>query len=110
MPAFSFLLVDHVRLIQFRISFKCAPGLGSEERADEVGEIPAGPSILEQNQERHSQRRHDELHEDVQRNAEHMSISFTKCARRFISAANASTRIRSSNSRPRNVTLVWRLR
>jgi hypothetical protein len=38
------------------------------------------------------------------------AVSLTKCARRFISAASASTRIRSSNSRPRNVTRVSRLR
>src|ERR1700739_1243062 len=75
MPAFSFLLVDHVRLSQFRISLKCAPRLRSEERADQVGKISAGPPIREQNEERQSQRRHDELHEDVQRNAEYMRIS-----------------------------------
>src|SRR5271166_4584925 len=75
MPASSFLLVDHIRLSQFRISLKRAPGFGSEVRADQVGEMPAWSPILEQNQERHSQRGHDELHKDVERNAEYMRVA-----------------------------------
>src|SRR5580693_7844876 len=75
MLASLFLLLDDVRLGQFRISLKCTPGLGSEERAGQVGEIAARPPILEQNQEWHSQRGHNEFHKDVERHPEHMRVA-----------------------------------
>src|SRR5580700_3870154 len=71
----SALLFDHIRLRQFRISLKRAPGFRSKEGADEVGEIAARPAVFEKDQKRHGKRRHDELHEDVERHPEHMRVA-----------------------------------
>src|SRR5579863_7110422 len=69
------LLVDHVRLRQFRISLKLAPGFRSKERTDKVGEITAGPPVLEEDQKRNRECRHHELHEDVEWHPEHVRVA-----------------------------------
>ena len=63
----SLLLVGDVRLRQLRISFKCAPGVRSEKGPYEIEQVPLRLAILEQDKERYAQKRHDELHEDVER-------------------------------------------
>src|SRR5579885_265748 len=58
--------------------FKRAPCSRSEERSDQISEVSARSPILEQNQKRHRQRGHDELHEYVERNPKHMRVSTYK--------------------------------
>src|SRR5258708_36522828 len=66
----SLLLVGDVRLHQLRISLKCAPCVRREEGPYEIEQVALRLAVLEQNQKRYAQKRHDELHEDIERHAE----------------------------------------
>src|ERR1700730_16935958 len=74
MPPFSFLL-DDVRRGQFGVPLKCAPCMRCDKRAQKISDITTRFSILEQNQEWHRQRWDHKLHEDVERDPEHMRIA-----------------------------------
>ena len=69
------LLFDQISLRQLRISLKRAPRLWSKKRTHQVREVTARASVFEKNQKRHRQRRHDELHKNVERHPEDVRIA-----------------------------------
>src|SRR5258708_35578464 len=74
MPPSSFLL-DDVGCGQLGVPLECAPRMRCDKRAQKISDITTRFSILEQNQEWHRQRWDHKLHEDVERDPEHMRIA-----------------------------------
>src|ERR1035438_6051225 len=71
----SLLVLDDVRLHQLRISLKCAPRTWRDQRLDEVRQIAARLTVLEQDQEGHCKKRHNKFHEEAQRHSQYLCIS-----------------------------------